>query len=40
MRMKKKENKDVDEFQEYISHQKPANIKVKTQSDIKAWKAI
>ena len=30
-----KENKNVDEFQEYISQQKPANTKVK-----KAWNTI
>ena len=35
-----KENKNVDEFQEYILQQKPANTKVKTQSDMKAWNAI
>ena len=33
-----KENKNVDEFHEFVSQQKPANTKVKTQSDIKAWK--
>ena len=31
-----KENKDVDEFQGYILQQKPANTKVKPQSDMKA----
>ena len=35
-----KENKNVDEFQEYVLQQKPANTKVKTQSDMKAWNAI
>ena len=35
-----KENKNVDEFQEYILQQKPANTKVKTQSDMKAWNVI
>ena len=34
-----KENKNVDEFQEYILQQKPTNTKVKTQSDMKAWNA-
>ena len=33
-----KENQDVDEFREFVLQQKPANIKVKTQSDLKAWK--
>ena len=33
-----KENKNVDEFHEFILQQKPANTKVKTQSDMKAWK--
>ena len=33
-----KENND-NEFQEYILEQKPANNKVKTQSDMKAWNA-
>ena len=32
------ENND-NEYQEYILEQKPANNKVKTQSDIKAWNA-
>ena len=31
-----KENKNVDEFKEYILQQKPANTKVETQSDMKA----
>ena len=35
-----KENKNVDEFQEYILPQKPANARVKTQGDMKAWNAI
>ena len=35
-----KENKDIDEFQECILQQKPANTKVKSQSDMKAWNAI
>ena len=35
-----KENKDVDEFQEYILLRKPANTKVKSQSNMKAWNAI
>ena len=30
-----KENKDIDEFQEYILQQKPANTEVKSQSDMK-----
>ena len=33
-----KENKNVEEFQKYVLQQKPANTKVKTQSDMKAWK--
>ena len=33
-----KENKNVDEFQEYVFQQKPANTKVKAQNDMKAWK--
>ena len=33
-----KENKNVGEFHEFILQQKPANIKVITQSDMKAWK--
>ena len=33
-----KENKNVDKFHESILQQKPANIKVKTQNDMKAWK--
>ena len=33
-----KENKSVDEFKKYVLPQKPANTKVKTQSDTKAWK--
>ena len=33
-----KENKNVDEFHEFVLQQKPANTKVKTQSDMKAWK--
>ena len=33
-----KENND-NEFQEYFLEQKPANNKVKTQSDMKAWNA-
>ena len=33
-----KENQDVDEFREFVLQQKPANTKVKTQSDIKTWK--
>ena len=33
-----KENKNVDEFHEFILQQKPANTKVKTQGDMKAWK--
>ena len=35
-----KENKkiNVDEFKKYILQQKPANPKVKTQSDMKSWK--
>ena len=32
-----KENKNIDEFQEYILQQKPANSKVKTK---KAWHVI
>ena len=34
------ENKNADEFQEYILQQKAANTKVKTQSDVMAWNAI
>ena len=34
-----KENKNLDEFQEYSLQQKPANLKVKPQSDRKAWNA-
>ena len=33
-----KENKNVDEFYEFILQQKLANTKMKTQSDMKAWK--
>ena len=33
-----KENKNVDEFREFSLQQKLANTKVKTQSDMKAWK--
>ena len=33
-----KENKNVDEFHEFILQQKLANTKMKTQSDMKAWK--
>ena len=33
-----KENKNVDEFHEFVLQQKPANAKVKTESDMKAWK--
>ena len=33
-----KENKKVEEFQKYVLQQKPTNTKVKTQSDMKAWK--
>ena len=33
-----KENKNVDECHEFILQQKPANTKVKTYSDMKAWK--
>ena len=33
-----KENRNVGEFHEFILQQKPANTKVKTQSDMKAWK--
>ena len=33
-----KENQDVDEFREFVLQQKPTNTKVKTQSDLKAWK--
>ena len=38
----KNENKEknVDEFQEYVLQQKPANIKVKTKSGMKAWNVI
>ena len=35
-----KENKNVDEFQEYILQQKPEKTKVRTQSGMKAWNAI
>ena len=35
-----KENKNVDEFQQYILQQKPTNTNVKAQSDMKAWNAI
>ena len=35
-----KENKNVDVFQEYILQQKPANTKVKTQSEMMAWNAM
>ena len=35
---KNKENKKVEEFQKYVLQQKPTNKKVKTQSDMKAWK--
>ena len=35
----KKKTKMLNELQEYIL-QKPANTKVKTQSDMKAWNAI
>ena len=34
------ENENVDEFQEYILPQKPANTKVKTQIDMNAWNAL
>ena len=33
-----KENKDVQEFREFILQQKPDNTKLKTQSDLKTWK--
>ena len=33
-----KENKNVEEFHEFILQQKLANTKVKTQSDMKSWK--
>ena len=33
------ENENI-EFQEYILRQKPANTKVKTHSDMKAWNAM
>ena len=33
-----KENKNVEEFLEFILQQKPANTKLKTQGDMKAWK--
>jgi len=36
---KDKENENVDEFQEYILQQKPANTKVKPQRDMKALNA-
>ena len=36
---KDKENENVDEFQEYILQQKPANTKVKPQSNMKALNA-
>ena len=39
-RFNENENKNLDEFQEYILQQKPVNTKVKTQSDMKAWNAI
>ena len=35
-----RENKSVDEFQEYILQQKLPNIKVKAQSDMKVWNII
>ena len=35
-----KENKNVDQFQKHILQQKPANTKVKIQSNMKAWNAI
>ena len=35
-----KGNKNVDEFQEHILQEKPANTKVKTQSDMKAWNVV
>ena len=34
----KQKSKNVDEFHEFTLQQKPGNTKVKTQSDIKAWK--
>jgi len=34
--VKEKENKNVDKFHESILQQKPANTKIKTQSDMKA----
>ena len=35
-----KENKNVDEFQEYILQHKSENTKIKTQRDTKEWKFI
>ena len=35
----KKDNRNVDEFQEKVLQSKPANTKAKTQSDMKAWNA-
>ena len=35
-----KENKNVDEFQEYILQQILVNTRAKTRSDIKVWNAI
>ena len=35
-----KENKNVDNFQEYILQQKLSNTKVKTQSNMKVWTVI
>ena len=34
------ENKNVGEFKKYVLQQKPANTKVKNQSDMKAWKPL
>jgi len=33
-----KENKNVDKFHKSTSKQEPANIKLKTESDMRAWK--
>ena len=38
MRLKTKKTKNVDQFHEFISQPKLANTKVKTRSDMKAWK--
>ena len=38
---KESQNKEnIDEFRDFILEQKPTNTKVKTQSDMKAWKQL